>query len=49
MHRAPVLTDEATWVPGDALRHRMRTATDIHRDGVFGDLFRKLQARANKA
>lgn len=44
---SPILTDNKTWA-FDANRHVIREVTDIHRDGVFGDLFRKLEARAKE-
>jgi inosine-uridine nucleoside N-ribohydrolase len=43
---SPVLLDDATWGPEDPSRHPFRVAVDIHRDQVFGDLFRKLAQRA---
>jgi inosine-uridine nucleoside N-ribohydrolase len=43
---ASILRDDLTWGPEDPARHVFREAFDIKRDGVFGDLFRKLQARA---
>jgi hypothetical protein len=39
---SPVLCDDATWGPEDPARHPFRVATDLRRDQVFGDLFRKL-------
>jgi hypothetical protein len=42
---SPILRDDVTWGPEDPNRHAVRMATDVHRDAVFGDLFRKLQAR----
>lgn len=47
LSHAPVLRDDVTWTPGDGSRHLIRTATDIDRDGIYGDLFRKLEARAS--
>ncbi len=44
---SPILTDSKTWA-FDANRHVIREATDINRDGVFGDLFRKLEDRAKQ-
>lgn len=43
---SPVLCDDVTWGPADPTRHTIRVATDCNRDGVYGDLFRKLEARA---
>jgi len=43
---SPVLLDDATWGPVDPARHPIRTATTVHRDRVFGDLFAKLDAAA---
>ncbi|HHX65151.1 MAG TPA: nucleoside hydrolase [Chloroflexi bacterium] len=42
---SPILRDDVTWAPEDPTRHVVRMATDVNRDAVFGDLFRKLQAR----
>jgi purine nucleosidase len=39
----PILTDQATWSV-DQSRHFMRTATYIHRDPIFRDLFDKLSS-----
>ena len=38
---SPLLTDEVTWKQ-DASRHRIRVATHVDRDAIFGDLFGKL-------
>jgi inosine-uridine nucleoside N-ribohydrolase len=43
---SPVLRDDATWGSQDPGRHAIRMALDVHRDAVFGDLFRKLQGQA---
>ena len=43
---SPVLRDDVTWGPEDASRHPFRVATDLNRDRIYGDLFRKLAARA---
>jgi purine nucleosidase len=43
---SPVLLDDVTWGPEDASRHPFRVATDLDRDRIFGDLFRKLEASA---
>jgi len=40
---SPVLRDNLTWGPEDPSRHLVRQAIDVNRDGVFGDLFRKLR------
>jgi purine nucleosidase len=40
---SPILNDDFTWSQNPA-RHAVRVATDIHRDEVFADLFRKLAA-----
>ncbi len=42
---SPILTDQLTWSV-DRSRHLVRFATDLKRDPIFGDLFRKLQAAA---
>ncbi|MFH1084189.1 MAG: nucleoside hydrolase [Chloroflexota bacterium] len=44
---SPVLCDDVTWGPEDPARHAVRIATDVNRDGVFGDLFRKLHAHTD--
>jgi len=44
---SPVLLDDVTWGPEDASRHPIRVATDVDRDRVFGDLFRKLAQHAD--
>ena len=44
---SPILTDQLTW-SFDASRHFIRVATHVNRDGVFGDIFRKVAARAGK-
>jgi len=38
---SPILTDQLTW-SFDSKRHFIRTATELNRDKIFGDLFRKL-------
>ncbi len=43
MTHSPILTDEVTW-RRDASRHPVRVATDVIRDPVFDDLFRRLAA-----
>ena len=40
---SPVLLDDVTWGAEDASRHPFRVATDVDRDRVFGDVFRKLE------
>lgn len=40
---SPVLTDQVTWSV-DQSRHFIRAATYIHRDPIFRDLFKKLEA-----
>ncbi|MFB9276679.1 nucleoside hydrolase [Cohnella cellulosilytica] len=42
---SPVLTDQVTWSV-DTGRHFIRCATRVHRDAIFGDLFRKLDVYA---
>ena len=42
---SPVLTDQVTWSV-DRRRHLIRCAGFVHRDPIFGDLFRKLAAAA---
>lgn len=42
---SPILTDQLTWSV-DRSRHLVRFATNLKRDPIFGDLFRKLQAAA---
>lgn len=42
---SPVLRDDVTWGPAGEGRHASRVATDVRRDAIFGDLFRKLAAR----
>jgi inosine-uridine nucleoside N-ribohydrolase len=42
---SPRLTSEYTW-SHDPGRHWIRTATDVDRDAVFGDLFQKLDRHA---
>lgn len=43
---SPILTDQVTWSI-DRSRHLIRTATGVDRDAIFGDLFRKLEARVH--
>ncbi len=38
---SPILTEQLTWSV-DHSRHPIRAATYVHRDPIFGDLFRKL-------
>jgi len=42
---SPILRDDITWGPEDTSRHPFRVATDLNRDKIYGDLFRKLAAR----
>ncbi|WP_127497363.1 nucleoside hydrolase [Paenibacillus glycanilyticus] len=42
---SPVLTDQVTW-SFDAGRHLIRCAHSVNRDGIFKDLFRKLEQAA---
>jgi len=42
---SPILTDELTW-SFDNKRHLIRSATFVHRDPIFRDLFSKLAAQA---
>ncbi len=42
---SPILRDDGTWAPEDSRRHPIRQAYDVDRDAIFGDLFRKLEAR----
>jgi purine nucleosidase len=42
---SPILTDQFTF-SHDPSRHLMRVATDVNRDAVFGDLFKRLEDRA---
>ena len=44
---SPILRDDVTWGPVDPTRHSILVATHIDRDGVFGDLFRKLEQLAH--
>lgn len=44
---APVLRDDRTWEVGSPSRHPFRVVTHVDRDGIFGDLFRKLEALAS--
>lgn len=43
---SPTPRDDRTWAPVDEDRHPVRVATDVRRDAVYGDLFRKLAAHA---
>jgi hypothetical protein len=38
---SPILTDQLTWSM-DASRHFIRSATFVHRDPIYRDLFQKL-------
>jgi inosine-uridine nucleoside N-ribohydrolase len=44
---SPLLTDQVTWSV-DHSRHLIRTATYIHRDPIFRDLFAKLASASGK-
>jgi hypothetical protein len=44
----PVLREDLSWGPVDPSRHLIRQATTVNRDLVFGDVFRRLAARAGK-
>jgi inosine-uridine nucleoside N-ribohydrolase len=41
---SPILTDQVTWSV-DHSRHLIRSATYVHRDPIYRDLFTKLEAR----
>jgi inosine-uridine nucleoside N-ribohydrolase len=43
---SPILTDQLTW-SADASRHFIRSATFVHRDPIYRDLFQKLTAFSN--
>ena len=43
---SPILRDDVTWAREDPERHVVRQATDVNRDAVFGDVFRKVEAFA---
>jgi purine nucleosidase len=44
---SPILTDQLTW-SADRSRHFIRSATGVHRDAIFGDLFEKLSRYAQR-
>jgi purine nucleosidase len=44
---SPIVTDQVTWSV-DQSRHFIRTATYIHRDPIFRDLFDKIKAHESK-
>jgi inosine-uridine nucleoside N-ribohydrolase len=44
---SPILTTEQTW-SHDARRHLIREARYVHRDPIFADLFRKLDAASGR-
>jgi len=46
LHPSPVLRDDVTWDTSSGDRHPIAVAVDARRDAIFGDLFRKLEARA---
>lgn len=41
---SPILTDQLTWSKDDS-RHFIRVASRVHRDRIFGDLFRRLDSQ----
>jgi len=43
---SPILNDNLTWTAGTPSRHPFRVVTDVRRDEVFADFFRKLARRA---
>ena len=43
---SPIPQDDRTWAPVDESRHPIRVATDVRRDAIYGDLFRRLAAHA---
>ena len=45
---SPVLNDDMTWSPTPTGRHLHRVVTDIKRDPIFADLFRKLEQRSGQ-
>lgn len=44
---SPILTDQLTYSV-DHSRHMYRTATYLRRDGIFGDMFKKIQQHAQE-
>ena len=44
---SPILTDNVTW-SFDTRRHLMCYARHLNRDAIFGDLFRRIEARAGQ-
>ena len=46
LDHSPILTDQYTWSVNRS-RHLVRIATTVRRDPIFGDLFRKIEARAS--
>lgn len=47
LRSSPILTDQLTYSV-DHTRHMYRTATYLRRDGIFGDMFKKIQQHAQK-
>lgn len=45
LRSSPILTDQLTYSV-DHNRHMFRTATYLRRDGIFGDMFKKIQQHA---
>ena len=45
---SPVMNDDKSWDISDKTRHPIRVITDIRRDGIFRDLFAKLDEFAKK-
>ncbi|MGH7143228.1 MAG: nucleoside hydrolase [Planctomycetota bacterium] len=43
LEHSPILTEETTW-SFDARRHLIRVVTQIHRDGIYRDVFTRLAA-----
>lgn len=43
---SPILTDQLTW-SRDNSRHFIRVASQVHRDRIFGDLFRRLESQSD--
>ena len=48
IRHSPILTDKLTYST-DNNRHLYRVATYLRRDGIFGDMFRKIQQHAQKS
>lgn len=43
---SPILTDQLTWST-DPSRHLIRVASEVDRDRIFGDLFRRLESQSH--